>query len=165
MRTSWESRFHDRSGHTKQIVDWKTSWTRASNFHIHHKADPVALQLGEWWAGRWGQAVLLQNQGGPTHTTQLGVPIVQFSVQLHWAPDAGHQDCVTSVSPLCLTQCLIQGRGSDQWTWLKMKILTHLSDRIWSNGKKDKMGNEEGRKVPTKWEVKIKSLHRTCILC
>ena len=102
---------------TKLIVGPKTYRMRAPNSHICHKADPAALQLGEWWAGRWGQAVLLRNQGGSTHTTLLRVPIVP---QLHWAQEAGHQGCMTSVSHLCLTQCLLQGRGSDQWMWLKV---------------------------------------------
>jgi len=117
------------SRNTKQIVGQNTEWTTASNSHICHKADSVALQLGEWWAGRWVQAVLLQNQGGSTHTTQLKVPIV---LQLHWAQEAGCQGCMTSVSHLCLTQCLIQGRGSDQRMWLRMNVLLHLWDGIWS---------------------------------
>ena len=149
MRTSWESRFHDEEWEYETDCRLKAFRTTASNSQIHHKADFFALKLvdwgWQWWAGRWGQAVLLQNQGGPTHTTRLGVPVV---LQLCWAQEAGRQDCMTSV-PHCVWHS-VSYRGEDQISERDLKWMHYCISEMESgvNMKEKGTGDEEWRNCP-----------------
>ena len=131
LHSFWSYFSTDLQQHIGHLLTWEVPRSVSNYF---------AFSYCSWGSeGKNAEVVCHSLLQWTSHHIYLRIPVV---LQLHWAPEAGHQDWVTSASPLGLIQWLIRGEGQTSECNLKWMYDPVSETESWVTGRsKGREGN------------------------